>query len=70
MDRQVHGQVKAGADGSFSLRTPPFVKTPVLMYAILLFCFGITAYLFGVALVVPRYLLGLNAQLVVENVLR
>ncbi len=63
MDRQVHGQVKTGADGSFSLRTPPFVKTPVLMYATLLFCFGITAYLFGVALVVPRYLLGLNAQL-------
>jgi hypothetical protein len=63
MDRQVHGQVKTGVDDSFSSRTPPFVKTPVLMYAILLFSFGITAYLFGVALVVPRYLLGLNAQL-------
>ena len=63
MDRQVHGQVKTGADGSFSPGASPFVKTPVLMYAILLFCFGITAYLFGVALVVPRYLLGLNAQL-------
>jgi glycosyltransferase involved in cell wall biosynthesis len=33
------------------------------MYAVLLFFFGITLYLFGVALVVPRYLLGLNGVL-------
>ncbi len=33
------------------------------MYAALLFCFGIGMYLFGVALVVPRYLLGLNKWL-------
>lgn len=63
MDHQVHGQTKTGMNDSFSPSKPPLVKTPVLTYAILLFCFGVTAYLFGVALVVPRYLLGLNAQL-------
>jgi hypothetical protein len=54
-------------DGSFSPSSPPFVKAPLLLYAILLFCFGVTAYLFGVALVVPRYLLGLNAHLRATN---
>ena len=38
-------------------------RTPVLMYAVLLFCFGIGLYLVGVALVIPRYLLGLNQML-------
>jgi glycosyltransferase involved in cell wall biosynthesis len=33
------------------------------MYAVILFVFGIAMYLFGVALVVPRYLLGLNKWL-------
>jgi hypothetical protein len=33
------------------------------MYAIFLFCFGVSAYLFGVGLIVPRYLLDLNTEL-------
>ena len=33
------------------------------MYAAILVCFGLAMYLFGVALVVPRYLLGLNRWL-------
>jgi hypothetical protein len=37
--------------------------TPVLMYGVLLFSLGIVLYLFGVALVIPRYLLGLNRVL-------
>jgi hypothetical protein len=37
--------------------------TPVLMYGVLLFSLGIVLYLFGVALVIPRYLLGLNKAL-------
>ena len=37
--------------------------TPVLMYGVLLFSLGIVLYLFGVALVVPRYFLGLNKVL-------
>jgi Glycosyl transferase family 2 len=37
--------------------------TPTLMYGVLLFFLGITIYLFGVGLVVPRYLLGLNRVL-------
>ena len=37
--------------------------TPTLMYGVLLFFLGITLYLFGVALVVPRYFLGLNRML-------
>ena len=37
--------------------------TPVLMYGVLLFFLGIAMYLFGVALVVPRFLLGLNRVL-------
>jgi len=41
------------------LRTHP----PLLLYGVLLFCFGIAGYLFGVLLVFPRYLLGLNAVL-------
>ncbi|MFL6727953.1 MAG: glycosyltransferase [Sphingomicrobium sp.] len=36
---------------------------PLLLYGVLLFCTGITGYLFGVLLVFPRYLLGLNAVL-------
>jgi hypothetical protein len=64
MNREVPEQVKISADRSFSpSNSALFVKTPLLMYAILLFCFGVTTYLFGVALVVPRYLLGLNAHL-------
>ncbi|WP_210208796.1 glycosyltransferase [Roseiarcus fermentans] len=38
-------------------------KPPLLMYAALLFCFGVAMYLFGVALGVARYLLGLNGWL-------
>jgi hypothetical protein len=36
---------------------------PLLLYGVLLFCAGIAMYLLGVLLVVPRYLLGLNAML-------
>jgi len=36
---------------------------PLLMYGVLSFCFGIAAYLIGVLLVFPRYLLGLNEVL-------
>ncbi len=39
------------------------VRTRPLMYAMLLFFFGIAMYLFGVALVVPRYVFGLNKVL-------
>lgn len=42
----------------------PRVKTPpFLLYGVLLFCFGIVVYLFGVLLVFPRYLLGLRELL-------
>lgn len=34
--------------------------TPLLMYGVLIFFVGVAAYLFGVAMVVPRYLLGLD----------
>jgi hypothetical protein len=37
--------------------------TPVLMYGVLLFFIGIALYLCGVALVIPRYFLGLNRML-------
>lgn len=36
---------------------------PLLLYGVLLFCGGIGMYLLGVLLVIPRYLLGLNAIL-------
>jgi uncharacterized glyoxalase superfamily protein PhnB len=38
-------------------------RLPLLMFGVLSFCFGVAAYLFGVLLVFPRYLLGLNAVL-------
>ena len=37
--------------------------TPILMYGVLLFFIGIVLYLCGVALVIPRYFLGLNRTL-------
>jgi hypothetical protein len=37
--------------------------TPLLLYGILCFCVGLIAYLAGVLLVFPRYLLGLHQQL-------
>lgn len=36
---------------------------PFLLYGLLLFCFGIAMYLFGVVLVIPRYLLNLHELL-------
>ena len=36
---------------------------PLLLYGALFFCLGIAMYLFGVLLVFPRYILGLNAVL-------
>jgi hypothetical protein len=38
-------------------------STPFLLYGALFFCFGIAAYLLGVLLVFPRYLLGLHRLL-------
>ena len=38
-------------------------RLPLLMFGVLSFCFGVAAYLFGVLLVFPRYLLGLNTVL-------
>src|SRR6516165_10286226 len=40
---------------------------PLLMYGMLSVCFGLVMYLVGVLLVVPRYLLGLNALLLPIN---
>jgi hypothetical protein len=40
---------------------------PFLMYGMLSVCLGLAMYLFGVLLVVPRYLLGLNAILLPIN---
>jgi hypothetical protein len=40
---------------------------PLLMYGILSVCFGLAMYLFGVLLVVPRYLLGLNSLMLPIN---
>src|ERR1700751_2343620 len=41
MDRQVHKHVKAGMGSSFFSNNPAVVKIPLLMYAILMFCFGV-----------------------------
>jgi hypothetical protein len=38
-------------------------RIPFLLYGILCFCVGLAAYLAGVLLVIPRYLLGLHEQL-------
>ena len=43
--------------------TPGVRSTPLLLYGVLLFCLGIAAFLMGVLLVVPRYLLGLRELL-------
>ena len=40
---------------------------PLLMYGVLCLCTGISMYLLGVAMVVPRYLLGLNQVLLAFN---
>lgn len=41
----------------------PTPHPPLLLYGILAFCVGFAAYLFGVLLVIPRYLFGLNSWL-------
>lgn len=46
---------------------PPRRPPPLLLYGILLFSLGIAVYLFGVVLVVPRLLFGLNAVLLPLN---
>ncbi len=38
-------------------------NTPLLMYGVLVLSVGIAAYLFGVSLIIPRLLLGLNEEL-------
>ena len=46
------------------VRRPTETKhLPLLLYGALFFCLGIAMYLFGVLLVFPRYILGLNALL-------
>ena len=52
----------AQALGGAAEHEPP-AHLPMLLYGVLSFCFGIAMYLFGVFLVVPRYLLALNAVL-------
>jgi hypothetical protein len=42
-------------------------RIPLLFYGVFFFCFGIALYLLGVAMVVPRYLLGLNEVLLPIN---
>ena len=42
---------------------PAAVHPPLLLYGVLIFCIGLSGYLFGVLLVFPRYLLGLNGVL-------
>ena len=44
--------------GSISL-----TNTPLLMYGVIFFSAGIAAYLFGVSLIVPRLLFGMNGEL-------
>jgi hypothetical protein len=48
-------------------RRPNPKHIPLLLYGTLLFCFGISTFLFGVLLVFPRYLLGLNRLLLPAN---
>ena len=36
------------------------MRLPLLLYGVLCICLGLTCYLFGVAMVVPRWLFGLN----------
>ena len=45
------------------LARKPTPHPPLLLYGVVLFCFGIAAYLFGVLLVFPRYLLDMNRWL-------
>ena len=42
-------------------------RIPLMLYGLLCFCVGIVMYLFGVLLVIPRYVLGLNATLLPFN---
>ena len=48
---------------SLGQRTANARHVPLLLYGVLLFCAGMAMYLLGVLMVVPRYLLGLNAAL-------
>lgn len=48
-------------------RTVRQARIPFLMYGVLLFCFGIGMYLTGVAMSVPRVLLGLNTSFYALN---
>ena len=61
----VGGEPAGGSRGELAtagLRRPAQASTfRLLLYGTLSFCLGIAMYLFGVLLVFPRYLLGLNA---------
>jgi hypothetical protein len=57
---QVEGE--GAASRLFSLAAG-FSRLPWLLYGIYLFCIGTIVYLLGVSLVLPRYLLGLEAEL-------
>src|SRR5215469_670736 len=58
MERPSH---TLAGDESNNIRRPYHI--PFLMYGMLLISFGLGMYLFGVFLVVPRYLMGLNSIL-------
>src|SRR3569833_2970359 len=45
------------------LARKPTPHPPLLLYGVMLFCLGIAAYLAGVLLVFPRYLLDMNSWL-------
>src|ERR1700722_15617392 len=47
--------------------TRRFIRIPFLLYGTLLFTVGIAVYLFGVVLVIPRRLFGLNELLMPIN---
>ena len=59
------GLVAAGGEltAASGRGSEPRPHPPLLLYGVLIFCFGIAMYLFGVLLVFPRYMLGLNALL-------
>ncbi len=62
-DRGSDTPASAGNAPSAAARRHP----PMLMYGILVFSFGTMMYLLGVLMVFPRYLLGLQAQLLPLN---
>jgi hypothetical protein len=59
---------RASPAGGFANAIPlRGARVPLLLYGILCICFGLGCYLLGVAMVVPRYLFGLNQLLLPLN---